>query len=109
MLCNRTMSTAALWAMLLLLAVQVLCLRPISAEQEAGTVIPAESKPFSLNVVGHDMNLFWIGINKGVAPKDVATNFVGCLFCVCVDYVNKSVKFFLHLPASLKYTTIYAV
>lgn len=45
MLCNRAMSTAAQWAMLLLLAVQVLCFKPISAEQEAGTVIPAESRP----------------------------------------------------------------
>lgn len=68
------MSTAAQWAMLLLLAVQVLCFKPIRAEQEAGTVIPAESKPFSPNVVGHD----WIGMNKGVAPNGVSPNFVGC-------------------------------
>ncbi|KAL2079279.1 hypothetical protein ACEWY4_025023 [Coilia grayii] len=38
------MSSGASRAMMLLLAVQ-LCFRPMGAEQEAGTVIPAESRP----------------------------------------------------------------
>ncbi|XP_062371895.1 neuropeptide-like protein C4orf48 homolog [Sardina pilchardus] len=45
MLCSGMMSSTALRTMMLLLAVQLLCLRPISAEQESGTVIPAESRP----------------------------------------------------------------
>uniref|UniRef100_A0AAZ3SRL4 NELL2-interacting cell ontogeny regulator 1 n=1 Tax=Oncorhynchus tshawytscha TaxID=74940 RepID=A0AAZ3SRL4_ONCTS len=38
-------SSGYLQAVMLLLAVQLLCFRPSDAEQEAGTVIPAESRP----------------------------------------------------------------
>ncbi|KAJ8008474.1 hypothetical protein DPEC_G00105190 [Dallia pectoralis] len=38
-------SSAYLQAVMLLLAVQLLCLRPSDAEQDTGTVIPAESRP----------------------------------------------------------------
>uniref|UniRef100_A0A8C7T360 NELL2-interacting cell ontogeny regulator 1 n=1 Tax=Oncorhynchus mykiss TaxID=8022 RepID=A0A8C7T360_ONCMY len=38
-------SSGYLQAAMLLLAVQLLCFRPSDAEQEAGTVIPAESRP----------------------------------------------------------------
>lgn len=41
-------SSGYLQAVMLLLAVQLLCFRPSDAEQEAGTVIPAESKWFYL-------------------------------------------------------------
>lgn len=41
-------SSGYLQAAMLLLAVQLLCFRPSDAEQEAGTVIPAESKWFYL-------------------------------------------------------------
>uniref|UniRef100_A0A4W5JL51 NELL2-interacting cell ontogeny regulator 1 n=1 Tax=Hucho hucho TaxID=62062 RepID=A0A4W5JL51_9TELE len=38
-------SSGYLQAVMLLLAVQLLCFMPSDAEQEAGTVIPSESRP----------------------------------------------------------------
>ncbi|XP_026867236.2 neuropeptide-like protein C4orf48 homolog [Electrophorus electricus] len=38
-------STSVSAKVMLLLAVQLLCFRQIAAEQESGTVIPAESRP----------------------------------------------------------------